>query len=76
MTYRRAHHRAIDQLLTHFDADFLSANNILFGGGTRIALELHEFRESVDIDLFWPTERPDQPSRREALAPSYCQAEL
>ncbi len=52
MTYRRAHHRAIIQLLTHFDADFLAAHNILFGGGTRIALELHEFRESVDIDLF------------------------
>ncbi|AMD02377.1 nucleotidyl transferase AbiEii/AbiGii toxin family protein [Halomonas chromatireducens] len=52
MMYRRAHHRAIGQLLTHFDGDFLSANNILFGGGTRIALELHEFRESVDIDLF------------------------
>jgi hypothetical protein len=52
MKYRRPHHRAVGQLLAQFDGDYLSANNILFGGGTRIALELHEFRESVDIDLF------------------------
>ncbi len=50
--YSRAHHKAISDILASFDPDFLSENNILFGGGTRIALELDEFRESVDIDLF------------------------
>ncbi|QTF91002.1 nucleotidyl transferase AbiEii/AbiGii toxin family protein [Halomonas sp. BM-2019] len=52
MTYRRPHHQAIEVVLSHFDPVFLRDNNILFGGGTRIALELDEFRESVDIDLF------------------------
>lgn len=52
MTFSRAHHQAIEKLLFKFDPDFLQENNILFGGGTRIALELSEFRESVDIDLF------------------------
>lgn len=50
--YSRPHHKAISDILASFDPDFLSENNILFGGGTRIALELDEFRESVDIDLF------------------------
>lgn len=52
MNYRRVHHQAIGRILTHFNPQFLRANNILFGGGTRIALELDEFRESIDIDLF------------------------
>lgn len=50
--YSRPHHKAISGILASFDPDFLCDNNILFGGGTRIALELDEFRESVDIDLF------------------------
>ncbi|MDW7745957.1 nucleotidyl transferase AbiEii/AbiGii toxin family protein [Halomonas sp.] len=50
--YSRPHHKAISNILASFDPDFLYENNILFGGGTRIALELDEFRESVDIDLF------------------------
>ncbi|WP_280553125.1 nucleotidyl transferase AbiEii/AbiGii toxin family protein [Halomonas sp. 25-S5] len=50
--YSRPHHKAISNILASFDPDFLCENNILFGGGTRIALELDEFRESVDIDLF------------------------
>lgn len=52
MMFIRPHHRAIGTILSQLDPDFLRDNNILFGGGTRIALELHEFRESVDIDLF------------------------
>lgn len=52
MTFTRAHHKAIIDILSTFDSTFLRENNILFGGGTRIALELNEFRESVDIDLF------------------------
>ena len=52
MMFTRLHHQAIGEILTQFDADFLRQNHILFGGGTRIALELDEFRESVDIELF------------------------
>lgn len=49
--YKRTHHQTIEQILSHFNSDYLTQNNILFGGGTRIALELCEYRESVDIDF-------------------------
>lgn len=49
--YRRPHHRAIGLLLQAFNAPFLARNDIFFGGGTRVALELDEYRESVDIDF-------------------------
>ena len=52
MSFTRPHHQEISIILDQFDSDYLRQNNILFGGGTRIALELNEFRESVDIDLF------------------------
>lgn len=48
----RPHHQAIWEVLQALDGDFLLAHNILFGGGTRIVMELGEYRESVDIDLF------------------------
>ncbi len=49
---KRARHQLIWQVLEQFNTEFLVENNILFGGGTRIALELNEFRESTDIDFF------------------------
>lgn len=49
--YKRKHHQVIEKLLTCFDREYLSDNNIFFGGGTRIALELDEYRESVDVDF-------------------------
>lgn len=52
LTPTRPHHQIIWEILAGFDSGFLAQNNILFGGGTRIALELGEYRESVDIDLF------------------------
>lgn len=39
------------QTLAALDADFLARAKCYFGGGTRIALALAEFRESADIDL-------------------------
>ncbi|MCG8394349.1 MAG: nucleotidyl transferase AbiEii/AbiGii toxin family protein [Pseudomonadales bacterium] len=51
MKLHRAHHQAIWNILEALDGYFLAENNILFGGGTRIAMELGEYRESVDIDL-------------------------
>ncbi|NOI30540.1 nucleotidyl transferase AbiEii/AbiGii toxin family protein [Vibrio coralliilyticus] len=52
--YSLQHHKIIESALNNFDADFFCANNIIFGGGTRIALELDEYRESIDIDFLCP----------------------
>ena len=51
---KKIRHQAIYAALLHFDAQFLARHQILFGGGTRIALELNEYRESVDIDFLCP----------------------
>ena len=53
--YQIEHHKIIESALSNFNADFFSQNGIFFGGGTRIALEIDEFRESVDIDFLCPT---------------------
>ncbi|MEE2023016.1 nucleotidyl transferase AbiEii/AbiGii toxin family protein [Alkalimonas mucilaginosa] len=52
--YKRAQHQRIAACLENFNSDFLSQHTILFGGGTRIALEFGEYRESVDIDFLCP----------------------
>ncbi len=52
MKLSRPRHQDIWKILEKFDEKYLSENNILFGGGTRIAMELSEYRESVDIDFF------------------------
>ncbi|HXC38936.1 MAG TPA: nucleotidyl transferase AbiEii/AbiGii toxin family protein [Burkholderiales bacterium] len=39
------------KVLGMLDADFLGKSRCFFGGGTRIALELDEYRESADIDF-------------------------
>jgi len=52
--YLIEHHQIVESALENFNADFFCANNIFFGGGTRIALELDEFRESIDIDFLCP----------------------
>ena len=49
--FRRERHRQVLKLLAAFDAEFLRRSRFLFGGGTRIALDLDEYRESHDIDL-------------------------
>lgn len=48
------HHKIIESALKNFNADFLYKNQISFGGGTRIALEIEEYRESVDVDFLCP----------------------
>ena len=55
MMYRIARHNAIHKTLLQFDKAFLLDNKVLFGGDTRIAMELDEFRESVDIDFVCPS---------------------
>jgi hypothetical protein len=49
--FRREQHRRILALLAAFDAGRLASCNFLFGGGTRIALELDEYRDSLAIDF-------------------------
>lgn len=58
--YKLVHHQVIESALKNFNADFFCDNRIIFGGGTRIALELDEYRESIDIDFLCP----DRPSYR------------
>ena len=49
--FRRERHRQVLKLLTALDADLLRGCRFLFGGGTRIALDLDEYRESQDVDF-------------------------
>ncbi len=49
--YRRPRHRAVARLLAAFDAAAFERACCFFGGGTRIVLELGEFRESQDVDF-------------------------
>ena len=48
---KRARHQLVMQALTALDHRFLAAAKCYFGGGTRIAMALGEYRESADIDL-------------------------
>lgn len=49
--YSRARHKAVDKVLARLNGDFLRQAKCFFGGGTRIVLELNEYRESADIDF-------------------------
>jgi hypothetical protein len=59
------HHQVIESALKNFNADFFCENNIFFGGGTRIALELNEFRTSIDIDFLCPNKESYRAVRSE-----------
>ncbi|EOB2571272.1 nucleotidyl transferase AbiEii/AbiGii toxin family protein [Vibrio fluvialis] len=63
--YKIEHHKIIESALSNFNAVFFCQNNIIFGGGTRIALELDEFRESVDIDFLCPNKTSYRAVRQE-----------
>lgn len=49
--FSRPRHDAVDKVLARLNADFLDRAKCFFGGGTRIVLELNEYRESADIDF-------------------------
>jgi nucleotidyltransferase AbiEii toxin of type IV toxin-antitoxin system len=49
--FRLAQHRSVLALLRDFDAEILDRCGFLFGGGTRIVLELEEYRVSQDVDF-------------------------
>lgn len=49
--YRRARHRLVARVLAALDAAFLERTHCYFGGGTRLTLDLDEYRESQDMDF-------------------------
>lgn len=49
--FERLWHRDVLRILDALDAELLAKNGFLFGGVTRLVLELREFRESLDIDF-------------------------
>lgn len=49
--YTRARHHAVDKALAALNGGFLGGAKCFFGGGTRVVLELKEYRESADIDF-------------------------
>ena len=51
LTFERPVHRQVKAILSLLDHDFLEKSQCYFGGGTRIVLELGEYRESRDIDF-------------------------
>lgn len=49
--FRRPAHRVVARALALLDGKVLDQCGCFFGGGTRIVLELDEYRESIDIDF-------------------------
>jgi len=49
--FKHASHDEVVASLALLDAAFLDASRCYFGGGTRIVLELGEYRESKDVDF-------------------------
>lgn len=68
--YFRPHHQLIQKALEYFNTDYLTQNNILFGGGTRIALEINEYRQSIDIDFFCPDKSSFRAVRQQVTSKS------
>jgi hypothetical protein len=67
--YRRARHKLVQRLLEQLDADFLRQAGCFFGGGTRIVLELDEYRESADVDMLC-SNRDGYRELRSAITPA------
>lgn len=68
--YRLEHHQLIESALSNFNAGFFLANNIYFGGGTRIALEINEYRKSIDVDFLCPDRASYRAVREEVSSAS------
>ena len=48
---KRPHHQRVLTLLNSLSTELLESTACFFGGGTRIVLELNEYRESLDVDF-------------------------
>ena len=51
MMFSREHHKSVITVLNALAPDYFQARQCYFGGGTLLALEFGEYRESVDIDF-------------------------
>jgi hypothetical protein len=51
VTFARSGHQQVHAMLSRMDSAFLANARCFFAGGTRIVLELGEYRESRDIDF-------------------------
>ena len=49
--FKRPRHQLVNRILNALDCGFLRENRCYFGGGTRIVMELDEYRDSLDIDM-------------------------
>jgi hypothetical protein len=49
--FQRERHRLVWSVLQSLNAGLLEQSSCYFGGGTRIVLELEEYRESADLDF-------------------------
>lgn len=49
--FNRPRHKIVQKALALFQPRFLERSHCYFGGGTRIVLALHEYRESEDLDF-------------------------
>lgn len=50
-SFTRPAHLQEHAMLSRLDSEFLARARCFFGGGTRIVLELGEYRESRDVDF-------------------------
>lgn len=69
--FRREQHRKVLSLLHAFDSELLSRCGFFFGGGTRIVLDLEEYRESHDVDFLCADAEGYAELRFEAATRSY-----
>ena len=67
--YARARLKAVDKVLARLNGDFLGQAKCFFGGGTRIVMELNEYRESADID-FLCSDRAGYRELRSSVGPN------
>ncbi|MGQ0525104.1 MAG: nucleotidyl transferase AbiEii/AbiGii toxin family protein [Betaproteobacteria bacterium] len=49
--YSRPRHAGVAKVLSALNSAFLGRSKCFFGGGTRVVLELKEYRESADVDF-------------------------
>ncbi|ULR32450.1 nucleotidyl transferase AbiEii/AbiGii toxin family protein [Dickeya fangzhongdai] len=68
--YKLTHHKIIRSVLENFNTDFFIDNSIFFGGGTRIALEINEYRESIDVDFLCPNKTAYRAVREQVTSAS------
>ena len=65
--FRRPRHNAILHVLESLDGDLFRQTECFFGGGTAVALELDEYRESEDIDFLCSSDRGYRRLRQEVF---------